>query len=149
MQTVVILIATFAASFGFALLYGVRLRCAVIGALMGLLGWSAYLALTAAGLGIFAATTVSAAAVALMAEGGARWMKVPVPLFLLPAIIPMVPGSLLYSAMLSLIRRDNEAARAYGYTTGQIALAIATGLGIVFAVFYVAAEIKKRRHAAR
>ena len=146
METFVVLAAAFAGALGFALLYGVRLRCALPASLLGCAGWGIYLGATALGAGVFAATMLAAAAMALASEGLSRLMRAPTPLFLLPSLIPLVPGRALYYAMSFAVRRDFATAREFGYATGQMALAIATGTGVVFALFYMAAQVKKRWH---
>lgn len=148
MQTVIVLLAAAFGSFGFALLYGLRLRYALPAALFGCVGWGVYLGASALGAGEFAAVLVAAAVVSLIAEIAARLFKAPAPLFLLPSVIPLVPGRALYYTMSSLVRRDFAAAEAYGYATVQTALAIATGTGLVFAMLYMVMQIKKH-HAAR
>ena len=149
MQTVIVLLAAACGSFGFALLYGLRLRYALPAALFGCVSWGVYLGVSALGAGEFAAMLTAAATAALISEGAARVMRAPVPLFLLPSIIPLVPGRSLYYTMSSLVRRDFAAARAFGSATAQAALAIATGTGLVFALIYMIAQVKKHRAARK
>jgi uncharacterized membrane protein YjjB (DUF3815 family) len=67
------------------------------------------------------------------AELLAHWMRSPTTLFVIPAIIPLVPGSSLYYAMSSAVQRDLTNAREYGSQTLELALAIAAGMSFVLA----------------
>ena len=57
---------------------------------------------------------ISASVTCFLAEIGARIMRVPVTVILLPAIIPLVPGALLYSAVRSLMLGSSEWYTEYG-----------------------------------
>ena len=80
-----------------------------------------------------AAATASAAAAAY-AEIMARLLKAPVPLYVLPSVISLVPGGSLYYTMSYCMERDWEQFGIYGYRTVQYALAIAAGMSLVWAL---------------
>ena len=67
-----------------------------------------------------------------------RLTKVPVPVYMVPCIIPLVPGGALYETMFSFVTGNYLAAAGAGMRTLQIALGIAGGiviasvLGIIF-----------------
>ena len=67
------------------------------------------------------------------AELLARFMRTPATLFVIPAVIPLVPGSSLYYAMSCVVQRDLASAREYGTQTLEFALAIAAGMSFVLA----------------
>lgn len=69
---------------------------------------------------------ISSALTCFLGELGARLMRVPVTVILLPAIIPLVPGALLYSSMRSLMSGE-----AHWYTKyGNEALRATAGIGL-------------------
>ena len=134
------LAAAFFGSLGFAELFGMRRRYLLPAALGGLLAWGVYL-LLAERTGVFAACLASAAFGVLYAEVLARLYKTPATLFLIPAVIPLVPGGALYYSMDSAVRGDLEMARVYGSQTLNTALAIAAGMSFALAI----RELRTRR----
>ena len=73
----------------------------------------------------------------------AKALKTPATLFVIPAIIPLVPGGSLYYTMSYAVHRDVANARLYGTRTLETALAIAAGISFVLA----ARELRTRRKA--
>ena len=69
---------------------------------------------------------ISACVTCGMSEIGARIMCVPVTVILLPAIIPLVPGALLYSTMKALLQGEGE----WYYEYGKEAIVAAAGIGV-------------------
>ena len=101
---------------------------------------------------------VSALVTCFLGELGARCMRVPVTVIILPAIIPLVPGSLLYSTMKVLINGEIESFKEYGrealLATAGIGLAIVSvsgiarlllGLGEKFKIKDILAALRKER----
>jgi len=79
---------------------------------------------------------LSATLTCFLSEIGARLLCVPATVILLPAIIPLVPGSLLYSAMKGLIIGD-----ALWYSNyGKEALNATAGIGV--AIVSVSAGVR-------
>ena len=106
-----------------------------------MLAWGIYLAVDAWLQSIFLASLLGAAFAVLYAELLARSLKTPATLFVIPAILPLAPGSFLYYAMSSAVRGELELARSYGRETALCALAIAAGISFVI----VARELRTRR----
>ena len=127
------LITAFFGSLGFALLFGLRRRYLFTASLGGVLAWGIYLAAEGWLHTVFLPCLLAAAFTVLYAELLARAFKSPATLFLIPAIIPLVPGSSLYYAMSCAVRGELEAARGYGMLTLKYTLAIAAGISIVMA----------------
>ena len=128
------LITAFLGSLGFSLLFGMRRRHLVWAALGGVLTWGIYLAVAALLREGFLPNLVASAFAVAWAEIMARVRRTPATQFVIPAIIPLVPGSSLYYAMASAVRGDLEAAKLYGSQTVQVALAIAAGISFVIAL---------------
>ena len=128
------LAAAFFGGLGVALLFGMRARHLLPAAVGGVLAWGVYLAMDAVTDVEFLACLVAAAVGVVYAELMARWRKTPATLFVIPCMVPLVPGSSLYNTMSCAVRGDMEAARAYGTKTLLCALAIAAGISFVMAL---------------
>ena len=128
------LLSAFVGSMGFALVFGMRRRYLFAASLGALLGWGVYL-LTEHFLSNSFLPPLLAAAFALSySEIMAKALKTPATLFVVPAIIPLVPGGSLYYTMRYAVQRDMANARVYGTRTLESALAIAAGISFVLAV---------------
>ena len=60
----------------------------------------------------------------------ARLTKVPVPIYMVPCVIPLVPGSALYATMFNFVSGNYGAAAAAALTTLEVALGISGGIVI-------------------
>ena len=128
------LLSAFAGGFGFALVFGMRRRYLFFASLGALLGWGVYL-LTDGLLDSYFLPPLFAAAFAVTyAELMARALKTPATLFVIPAIIPLVPGGSLFYTMSYAVRGEIESARSAGIQTLESALAIAFGISLVLAL---------------
>ena len=76
----------------------------------------------------------AAAGVSLVAEILARKYKTPATIFVMPGIIPLVPGVGLYRSMLLLVRNDINGALNAGVKTLFISGIIAVSIAIVNAI---------------
>lgn len=133
LNTITQLLAAFVGAMGFALLFGMRRRYLFAASLGALLGWGVYL-LVEWLLGNTFLPSLAAAAFALSySEIMAKVLKTPATLFVIPAIIPLVPGGSLFYTMSCAVHGDLANARLYGTRTGECALAIAAGISIVLA----------------
>ena len=113
---------------GFALLFHVRpchLPAATLG---GALAWICYLIAEGLGAGLFLASLLAALAVCLWSETLARVRKAPANVFLIPGIIPLLPGSKLYYTMSAIVSRDSETLVLQGTGTALIAVGIVGGI---------------------
>ena len=116
------------------MVFGLRRRFLLPAALAGLLCWGVYLAMDAWLHMEFLSCLIAAAFAVVYAELLARWLKTPATLFVVPAILPLVPGGSLYYTMENIVHGRMEAARAYGVQTAIAALAIAAGISFVVAL---------------
>ncbi len=135
-KTIIIqLLMAFVGSLGFSLLFGMRGKHLVPASLGGVLVWGLYLLLAKCihdeG---FMACLVAAAAAVLYAELLAHLRKCPATIFVIPAILPLVPGSGLYYTMAYAVQGNIAEAKIYGSQTLETALAIAAGISFVIAL---------------
>ena len=113
-----------------SIIYGIDRKFLKFCGFCGAFGWLIYLVLkyvtSSEPLRIFCATLV----VALIAHIFARVLKAPVTVFLIPGILPLVPGLGMYRSVYNLIMVSNQMAGHYLLETlqsaGCIALAIFT-----------------------
>ena len=128
------LLTAFISSFGFSMLFGVRRRFLFVAALGGLLAWGVYLLAEFWHSSNFLSCLLAASFAVLYAEVLARRLKSPATLFVVPAILPLVPGGSLYYTMSSAVHGDIAAAKVFGSQTLTTALAIAAGISLVMAL---------------
>ncbi len=117
------------ATAGFAILFDLRPRDLPLAMAGAALGWWIFSALRSAGdpaIGYFAAAT----AIGLLSELGAHVLRRPAFLYMVCAILPLVPGGGMYNTMLQSVRGDFPGSLAIGFATLQAAGAIAAGLAV-------------------
>ena len=122
----------FVACIGFGGLYNLHGRPMLAAAVGGALGWLVYLLVFRVALAPdLVAGFASAAAVAFYAEVLARVQKKTVTTYLLPGIIPMVPGAGIYYTMEFCIRGDTANFITEGLHTLGMAGSLAIGILVV------------------
>ena len=128
-----------AASLGFGIFFNLKSGKLAAAALGGGVGWLVYLATLPFGndiTGSFAA----ALAITAYAELMARIQYSPVSIYLAPALIPLVPGAVLYRAMLLAITGDTVNAISTGFhaliITGALAIGIVTASSLLRIMIY-------------
>lgn len=147
MKEALIMIAMSAlATLGFSIVFYVHPRRLPLATLSGVLTCGIYLLTRHFLGGEFIPNLIAAAVGAVYSELCARLTRVPVPVYMLPAIIPLVPGSRLYDTMFRLVAGEYEAAAASGLATLRIALGIAGG---IIAVSVVSLFIRPRKQTLR
>ena len=134
----VMLITAALSTLGFSILFYVHPRRLLVATLGGLLTTAAYLLAGHFLDGELLPNLIGALVGAGYSEIMARVTKVPVPVYMVPCVIPLVPGSGLYGTMFNFVTGNYAAAAEAGLRTLQTALGIAGGiviasvLGIIF-----------------
>lgn len=99
---------------------------------------------------LFLSNMAAAMLATLYAEITARLTKAPTTIYLIPAVIPLVPGGRLYYSMLGIVRSDFQSFAAFAKDTFFIALGIAVGIVIVTSVAgYIFRIIRSMRRGGR
>ncbi len=124
-----ILIA-FVASATASVLFNISRRNILWSACTGTIGWSVYQLIITQGKPAVLATFAASLIIGLIGESFAILRKKPATIFILPGIIPLVPGAGMYFTMVALQAQDVSAAASTGIQTAFTALAIACGLVI-------------------
>lgn len=131
-------------SFGFSVLYNVRGTRLVWATLGGGLSYSLYLLLAPVFPSEMLRYFLSAAFVAFYAEILARVLRTPATTFLIPSIIPHIPGGALYRTMQLALNRQWGACLSQAVYTLSLALGLALGIIAVLSVFGVMQVVLNR-----
>ena len=113
---------------GFCILFHVPPRHMAPASIGGALGWITFVYFTGNGSSGIAACFLGACVISAIAEFFSRAGKEPTALFIVPGIIPLVPGAPLYYTMRGLLDNDFEVAAKLGtealFMAGSIAIAL-------------------------
>ena len=131
-------------SLGFNILFNIRGRKLVIATLGGVISWAVFLLLEPLFPGEAIRFFFAAATVTVYGEVFARIEKTPTTTFLVPSIIPLIPGGSLYYTMNFALNKQWEAFSRRGYYTLQLALALAVGIIAATTVFRLVTAARKR-----
>lgn len=140
------LVTAFLFSMGFALLFQLRKNLLAIAAIGGLINWGVYLLVEPCFKGEFTPCFVAAAVAVIYCEISARVFKAPVTLFLVPSVVPSVPGSGLFYTMSGVVQRDWAMAKEFGLRTAEFTLGIAAGICLAVVIFSIVNSIVHRKN---
>ncbi|WP_035445696.1 threonine/serine exporter family protein [Atopococcus tabaci] len=123
---------------GFSVLYNAPSRTTFASGLAGMAGWLVYASLPSDnGLDLFIAAGAASFALSALSQIFARRYKVPVIVFSIPALIPLVPGGTAYNTMRALMEENFDNTIRLGTETFFISGAIALGVSLSSAVCQV------------
>lgn len=139
------LLAAFAAALTYAILFQVPRRELCAAAVTGLCGWGAYLlGLELFGYNRIIATFLGGLCVGFIAEIFARRLSAPATVFLVPGIIPLVPGADAYLTMLYFVSSNDWVAGTHSALVTMFkAGAIAAGLIFAGSLFRIRPYIRR------
>ena len=150
LEIIVHSIGAFIGTLGYGFILHAPVHTVLPASLTGLLGYVIYeLLFNVAGCGAlfsyFAATVV----ISVLCEVEARVMRMPSTIFLLTALVPLVPGYTFYCMMLAMVENHGAAAASYGMEAVQIVAAIAVGAAVTSVLFRTLASHKAAKRAAK
>lgn len=149
-QDLIQLITGTLGSFGFSILYNLRGRKLLIASLGGLIAWSVYLVFRPLIPDESIRYLIASSAITVYAEVFARILKTPTTTFLVPSVIPLVPGSSLYYTMNHALNTQWQPFLERAFYTLQLALCIAVGIIAVTTLTrtktLLVKKIKKQKH---
>ncbi len=122
------LATSFVASAAFGLIFNVPKRGLVQCGIVGMLGWALYVVLTQQAVNATISTLIAAGCVAVLSQIMAKLYRMPIIVFNVSGIIPLVPGGLAYNAMRSAVENEFDAALQSGMQAFMLSGAIAMGL---------------------
>ena len=115
-------------TFGFNILFHIRGRKLWLSTLGGLISWAVFLALEPVHNGEAIRYMISASVITVYAEIMARVMKTPTTTFLVPSIVPLIPGSALYYTMNYALNKQWSIFAQQAFYTLQLAFSLAAGI---------------------
>ena len=134
---------------GFSLFFHIRLRNLPVATIGGVIGWIVYLLSDHFIGGVLISSMLAAFVVCMWSEIMARVMKAPANVFMIPGLIPIIPGSGLYQTMRAMLNKDSTALAAHGSETGLTMIGLAVGIVAVSILFLyyrdITAAAKKRK----
>ena len=137
MKEVLQIITGMLGTVGFSILFHIRGKKLIPIALGGAISWAVYLLVVHfyhnSTLGLLISSTV----LGLLAEIFARTLKAPAILFLVPMLIPLIPGSTLYYTTQHLVLGDTALFSQYGNQLLLEAGAIAFGIILVAGIVHL------------
>ena len=143
-ESVTMLITAAISTLGFSILFYVHPRRLFVATLGGVLTTAAYLLAGHFLGGELLPNLIGALVGAGFSEIMARLTKVPVPVYMVPCVIPLVPGSALYETMFNFVTGSYTAAAAAGMRALEIAMGIAGGI-VVASVIGLFIHPRKKR----
>ena len=127
-EFVIAIIASFVATLGYSLVYNIKGKNLIIATLNGAFSWAVYLVCQHFFDSVVFSFFMSGAATAVYAELAAYFFKTPATVYLIPGIIPLVPGLTVYRTVESGLFGELEAFGEGLLSTIKIGGAIALGL---------------------
>ncbi|WP_163427057.1 threonine/serine exporter family protein, partial [Eubacterium pyruvativorans] len=118
---------------GFSDFFGIERRRLLQATIGGIIAWSVFLLIDHLNGGLFFCNAGAALVIGFWSEFAARRWKAPSNIFLIPAVIPLLPGALLYRTLNGII--TGSASQAYTAGT-DLALTVA-GIEIGFLTAFV------------
>lgn len=135
---------------GFNLLFHIRGKKLIFATLGGVISWSVFLSLEPLLPGETIRYFLAAAAITVYGELMARWRKTPTTTFLVPSIIPLIPGSALYYTMNYALNKQWTVFLQQAFYTLQLALALAVGIiSVTTVVRLIAVTVRKIKKAEK
>lgn len=139
------IILSFFGTIGFSIIFNVPpkelLYCAIVGAL----GWLIFqLIITNNEQAYIMATLFSAMIVTFFSRFLSSLRKMPATVYIIPGIIPLVPGAGIYYTMFYIVSGDNNTALLTGIESVAIAGSITIGLLIILSLPQKMFRIKRR-----
>lgn len=123
------LYTSFFATMAFGVLFNVPRKTLLSGGLVGMIGWAIYVTLTVEmKTNPVPATLLAAFSVATISQFLARRQKMPVTVFSISGIIPLVPGGMAYNTIRHFIENNYTEGARLGSITLLLAGSIAFGL---------------------
>lgn len=142
------LVSSFVASLAFSAVFKIRHKHLFYAGLCGMCCYAVYYTVSVFVPSIFAAAFVSTLIAAFLSELLARIRHAPAIVFLIPAVIPTVPGGELYYAMRAFIVGQTAKAFSHLFVALKIGLGIALGIVCMSMLFALIGDYIGRKKKA-
>ncbi|MCI8417600.1 MAG: threonine/serine exporter [Lachnospiraceae bacterium] len=137
------IVGSFFAVVAFCFILGSPRKYIFSAGVIGALGWALFLVLSQREVSVGIATFFSGCLVSLCAQVLARIAKTPVTIFVIPGILPLVPGAGMYHIVASIIQSDGPATSYYIIQTLTISGMIAVSIIVAESLFRLFPAKKK------
>lgn len=128
MDIVVQLVTSFIAAAAFGIIFNAPKESLLTSGFVGMIGWIVYYLFWKEGVNAVLSTGISAFVIAIISHVYSKRYKMPIIIFTVAGIIPLVPGGISYNAMRSFVQNDYNTALTLAAKAFMISGAIAMGL---------------------
>jgi len=135
LEIIKLFVFSFLGTLGFSILFHSPKKALLPAALLGAFTYLLCFLLTKLGLSATLANLLAAATGSVLAHLASRKMKIIATVFIIAAMIPLVPGLGLYECMAKLAMGDTASALSIGIATMKTVLMLALGMGVGSFVF--------------
>ena len=132
---IISMISATVASIAFSVVIRVNRKYLTHAAILATVTYFIYYTAIFFGASVFLAALISTSVAAILSETLARLVCAPTIVFMLPAVIPTVPGGSLYCAMRDLLSKNPDGASEHFLTALKIGLGIAGGIVAVSIIY--------------
>lgn len=122
------LIFSYLSTIGFSILFNSPKNCILKASICGTTGWMINITILKFAKSPILGTFLGAFVVGIIGEFFAKKFRHPATIFIVPGVIPLVPGSGIYFTMLSFVKEDFLKAGNYALQTIGTAIAIAVAI---------------------
>ena len=133
---------------GFTTIINIPRRSILIAAMISGIGFLGYNLLVGEDYSKMTAAFVATVVIAVLSEISSRLFKDAATVFIIPAILPLVPGAGMYYAMLAIVEKNYELAGSLAnevfFMSGAIALALLATSSVMKMIFSVKDNIEKK-----
>jgi len=126
-QLVIEVVGTYVATIAFGILLNIPRHALNMGGWIGVFAYSIYRFTVLWGGGYVVGNLLGAVFIGVASLQAARWKKMPMILFNIPALVPLVPGGQAYQMIKNFALGDNNTALSYLLQVVMISGAIAFG----------------------
>lgn len=127
----------FVSTVGFCILFHVPKKHIITASFVGACGWVTYTYFTTSGDGKVVACFAGSCIVAILSDIFSRSFKEAATIFIIPGILPLVPGSGMYYTMIAILEGNYQETASVGTETLLMAGSISVALLVVASVIKV------------
>lgn len=137
----------FLGTLGFTFIFNVPKKQMPVAAAIGGVGWVIYQVSVSADLGIALSCFLGACAVGITSDIASRVFKEAATIFVIPGVLPLVPGAGTYYTILAAVEGNLPEAAEKGVQTLAMAGAIALGLLVTGSILQMIRSISARKNS--
>lgn len=140
----------FISTIGFCILFHVPKRHIISASFVGACGWLTYTFFTSSGDGSIIACFAGSCVVAIISELFSRGFKEAATVFIIPGILPLVPGAGMYHTMIAILEGNLQETATVGTETilmaGSISVALLVVASVIKLIVLIGGQINKSLH---